>query len=88
MVGCLLFCADVTDGAQQCSVLQVISGDIDGILHRHSLLLRAGLGCWFFSFFSFSQRALYCVHLLLRTHYYLDKKRLFLYIFVSSTLIY
>ena len=35
MVGCLLFCADVTDGAQQCSVLQVISSDIDGILHRH-----------------------------------------------------
>ena len=37
MVGCLLFCVDVTDGAQQCSVLQVINGDIDGILHRHSL---------------------------------------------------
>ena len=34
MVGCLLFCVDVTDGAQQCSVLQVISSDIDGILHR------------------------------------------------------
>ena len=31
---------DVTDGAQQRSVLQVISGDIDGIIHRHSLLLR------------------------------------------------
>ena len=30
----------MTDGAQQCSVLQVISGDIDGIIHRHSLLLR------------------------------------------------
>ena len=40
MVGCLLFCVDVTDGAQQCSVLQVIWSDIDGILHRHSLLLR------------------------------------------------
>ena len=41
MVGCcLLLCIDVTDGAQQCSVLQVISGDVDGILHRHSLLLR------------------------------------------------
>ena len=30
----------MTDGAQQCSVLQAISGDIDGIIHRHSLLLR------------------------------------------------
>ena len=30
----------MTDGAQQCSVLQVIVGDIDGIIHRHSLLLR------------------------------------------------
>ena len=30
----------MTDGEQQCSVLQVISGDIDGIIHRHSLLLR------------------------------------------------
>ena len=30
----------MTDGAQQCGVLQVISGDIDGIIHRHSLLLR------------------------------------------------
>ena len=45
MVGCLLFCVDVTDGAQQCSVLQVIS---------------AGFGCWFFSVFSFSQTALSC----------------------------
>ena len=34
------FCVDAIDGAQQCSVLQVISGDIDGIIHRHSLLLR------------------------------------------------
>ena len=41
LVGCLLFCVDVTDGAQQCSsVLQVTSGDIHGIIHRHSLLLR------------------------------------------------
>ena len=30
----------MTDGAQQYSVLQMISGDIDGIIHRHSLLLR------------------------------------------------
>ena len=29
------------DDPQQCIVLQVISGDIDGIIHRqHSLLLR------------------------------------------------
>ena len=31
---------DFPDSGQQCSVLQVISGDIDGVLHRHSLLLR------------------------------------------------
>ena len=38
------------DGAQQCSVLQVISGDIDGI-HRPSCC--AGFGCCrFFSLFS------------------------------------
>ena len=60
MVGCLLFCVDVTDGAQQCSVLQVIS---------------AGFGCWFFSVFSFSQKALSCIFITsYGTHYYLDKK--------------
>ena len=37
--GCLFFCVDVVDGALQCSVSQVISGDVDGIIHRHSLLL-------------------------------------------------
>ena len=31
--------------------LQVISGDIDGIIHTHSGC--AEFGCWFFSFFSF-----------------------------------
>ena len=31
---------DVTDGAQQCSVSQLISGDIDGIIHRHLPMLR------------------------------------------------
>ena len=37
----VFFFVDVTDdGAQQCSVLQVISGDSDGIIRRHSLLLR------------------------------------------------
>ena len=34
------FCVDVIDGAHQCSISQVISGDVDGIIHRHSLLLR------------------------------------------------
>ena len=90
MVGCLLFCVDVTDGAQQCSVLQVISSDIDGILHRHSLLLRGVrllvVGC--FRSFRFHKERCTTVHLLLHTHSYLDKKILLLYIFVSSTLIY
>ena len=31
------------------SVLQVISGDIDGIVHKHSCC--AGFGCWFFSYY-------------------------------------
>ena len=67
-VGCLFFCVDVIDGAQQCSVLQVIGGTIDSIIHRHSCW--AGYGCWLFSLFScyvgcfikrlrFSQRAVY-----------------------------
>ena len=46
-------------------VLQVISGDIDGIIHRHSCC--AGFGCCFFSSYvgcgikclKFSQRAVY-----------------------------
>ena len=38
LVGFLFFCVEVIDGAQQCSILQVIGGDIDGIIHRHS--------CW------------------------------------------
>ena len=57
MVGCLLFCVDVTDGAQQCSVLQVISGDIDGILHRHSLLLRGVRVLVLFVLFVFTKSA-------------------------------
>ena len=41
-------CVYVTDGAQQCSVLRVISGDIDGIIHRHSRLVPApSETCWF-----------------------------------------
>ena len=72
MNGCLLFCVDVTDGAQQCSVLQVISGDIDGILHRHSLLLRGVRVLVLFVLFVFTKSAvlLYILH----THSYLDKK--------------
>ena len=50
LVGCLFFSVDVIDGAQQCGVLQAISGDIDGIIHRHSSC--AGFKCWFFLFFS------------------------------------
>ena len=52
LVGWLsFFCVDVIDGAQQCcSVLQVISDYIDGIIHRHSCY--AGFGCSFFSLFS------------------------------------
>ena len=51
LVGWLSFCVDVIDGAEQCSVLQVISGGNDGIIHRHSCW--AGFGCWLFSFFSY-----------------------------------
>ena len=52
MVGCLLFCVDVIDGKQQCcSVLQVTSCDIDGIIHRDSC--HAGFGCFVGSFRSF-----------------------------------
>ena len=47
LVGCLFFSVDVIDGAQQCSVLLAISGDTDGIIHRHSCC--AEFECWFFS---------------------------------------
>ena len=57
MVGCLLFCVDVTDRAQQCSVLHVISGYIDGILHRHSLLLRGVRVLVLFVLFVFTKSA-------------------------------
>ena len=57
MVGCLLFCVDVTDGVQQCSVLQVISSYIDGILHRHSLLLRGVRVLVLFVLFVFTKSA-------------------------------
>ena len=42
----LYFCDDLIDGAQQFSVLQVVSGDADGI-HKHFCC--TGFGCWFFS---------------------------------------
>ena len=70
MVGCLLVCVDVTDGAQQCSsVLQVISGDIDGILHsRHSLLLRGVRVLVLFVLFVFTKSAVlyiyYFIHII------------------------
>ena len=47
----------MTDGAQQYSVLQVISGDIDGILHRHSLLLRGVRVLVIFVLFVFTKSA-------------------------------
>ena len=74
MVGCLLCCVDVTDGAQQCSVLHVISSDIDGILHRHFLLLRGVRVLVLFVLFVFTKERCTAVHLLLHTHSYLDKK--------------
>ena len=57
----------MTDGEQQCCVLQVISGDIDGIIHRQSLLLRGVRVLVLFVLFVF-------VHILLHTLSYLDKK--------------
>ena len=61
LVGCLFFCVDLVDGAQQCNVLQVISGDIDGIIHRHSSVERgSGVGS-FGSFRVTCNRLLYQV---------------------------
>ena len=59
----------MTDGAQQCSVLQVISGDIDGIIHRHSLLLRGVLVLVLFVFFDFTKSGVlvYCMY----TYYFI-----------------
>ena len=50
VAGCVFICVDVIDGTQQCSILQAMSGDVDGTIHRHASC--AGFGCWFFSFFS------------------------------------
>ena len=62
------FCVDVTDGAQQCSGLQVIIDDIDGS-GPHSCC--AAFGCWCvgsFCSFHFHKERL-TVHLLLHTHF-------------------
>ena len=66
------------DGAEQCSVLQVISGGNDGIIHRHSggvrvlvvfvvfvLFVLGGLLYQVIEVFTKS-----AVHLLLHTHFY------------------
>ena len=47
----------MTDGAQQCSVLQVMSGDIDDIIHRHSLLLRGVRVLVLFVLFVFTKKS-------------------------------
>ena len=58
----------MTDGAEQCSVLQVISGDIDGIIHRHSLLLRGGRVLVLFVLFVFTKSTVlytyYFIHII------------------------
>ena len=67
----------MVDSAQQCSVLQVISGDIDGIIHRHCCV---GLECLFFSCYvgrgikclRFSQRAVYNYYFI---HIFTETKR-------------
>ena len=59
-MGCLLFCVDVTDGEQQCCVLQVISGDIDGIIHTPAA---RGSGVGSFRSFRFHKRAVFCTHI-------------------------
>ena len=65
------------DGAEQCSVLQVISGGNDGIIHRHSFLggvrvlvvfvlfVLGGLLYQVIEVFTKS-----AIHLLLHTHFY------------------
>ena len=64
----------MTDGEQQCCVLQVISGDIDdGIIHRQSLLLRGVRVLVLFVLFVFTKERC-SVHILLHALSYLDKK--------------
>ena len=50
----------------QCSVLQVISGDIDGIIYRHSLLLRGVRVLVLFVIFVFTKNGV-----LLYTYYFI-----------------
>ena len=77
----------MTDGEQQCSVLHAISGDIDGIIHRHSLT-PAARGSGVDSFRSFSQRAVYWTPITSYTLFLDKKKNPMIHFFVSSTLIY
>ena len=77
-------CVYVTDGAQQCSVLQVISGDIDGIIHRHSLLLRGvRVLLVLFVLFVFTKSAVLYTYYFI--HYYLDKKNTLVIYFCEYT---
>ena len=62
----------MTDGEQQCCVLQVISGDIDGIIHRQSLLLRVVRVLVLFVLFVFTNERC-SVHIILHTLSYVDK---------------
>ena len=63
------------------SVLQVISGDIDGIIHRYSCC--AEFGCWFLSFYvscgikclRFSQRAVYNYNRYYSIHIFTETKK-------------
>ena len=64
----------MTDGEQQCCVLHLISGDIDGIIHRQSLLLRGVRVLVLFVLFVFTKERC-SVHILLHTLSYLDKKK-------------
>ena len=63
------------DGAEQCSVLQVISGANDGIIHRHSgvrvlvVFVLFVLGGLLYSVIEvFTKKS--AVHLLLHTHFH------------------
>ena len=71
LVGSHLFCVDMTDGAQQWSVLQVISGDIDGIINKHSLLLGGVRVLVLFVLFVFTKSGVlyicYFIHIFTKT---------------------
>ena len=80
----------MTDGAQQCSVLQVISGDIDGIIHRHSLLLRGVRVLFLFVLFVFTKSGVLYTYPYSTSYTFLPRQKntLVIHFFVSSTLIY